>query len=84
MDRWGRKDYNGFELGAKKLLNAKECQNWCQEIEKCQMFVYATSNSMCHLKYKMEYELKLKQGFIAGEKYCPPIPAGNVYYCFLY
>ena len=63
-------------MGIKKLLGVKECQNWCQEVEKCQMFVYNTNNSICHLKYKVGYKLTQKKGLITGHKYCP-IPAGN-------
>ena len=77
------KVYYGFDLGTKKLPNVKECQNWCQEIEKCQMFVYAANISMCHLKYKLDYKLTPKKGLITGYKYCP-IPSGMYILAFLF
>ena len=64
------------------MPNMKECQIWCQESAKCQMFVYVASISACYLKYKFDYNLSPKIGHITGYKYCP-IPSGMYILYFL-
>ena len=34
-------DYESHALIDKKMANQQECQRWCQETQKCEMFVYA-------------------------------------------
>lgn len=77
-------DFDGHDLGSKKLPNPEECQKWCQETKECDMFVYATKafnvkakQSFCYLKNNMakrlsrlEESTKPKKGLIAGPKFC--------------
>ena len=70
--------FSSHDLTSKKLPNPEECQKWCQETKKCDMFVYATKEfntksqqSVCYLKNAMADRLQVKKGLVTGPKFCP-------------
>ena len=72
------KVYSGQHFAVKKLQNAEECQQLCQESKGCEMFIFATNQfygefyqrSSCYLMKDMAESLSTVVGVIAGPKFC--------------
>ena len=60
----------GKNLGDLTTISEYTCQTKCQETDKCEYFVYKTSQSQCILTSKSASPVANKVGFTFGPKYC--------------
>ena len=60
----------GKNLGELTTISEYQCQAKCQETDKCEYFVYKTSQSQCILTSISATTVANKVGFVFGPKYC--------------